>query len=146
MTTAEREAMHLDELLELAQALGDERTPLGVRAAFVKRRLAEICKRSLEAAPLQDAAPAARQPLTLPQLAQLLVQVGADPDEPGEWHLEFARAIEAAHGIGAPAAPDTGKDAPRGCATEAECQWQPWCRIMNACKLVVGAKPPKGDA
>ena len=43
-----------------------------------------------------------RKPLNLTDIAALLVEVGADPDTPEEWHLEFARRIEDAHGIGVP--------------------------------------------
>jgi hypothetical protein len=40
-----------------------------------------------------------RGPLTLVEIAKVLADVGADPDQPGEWHLEFVRRVEAAHGV-----------------------------------------------
>lgn len=42
---------------------------------------------------------ASRGPLSLREIANLLAEVGADPDQPGEWHLEFVRRVEAAHGV-----------------------------------------------
>lgn len=42
--------------------------------------------------------------LSLPRIAELLASVGADPDEPGEWHLTFVRAIEREYGIAPPVA------------------------------------------